>query len=34
MPFDMLSDLALSGLCAVAVVSWIVRELVGQYGDH
>ena len=34
MPFDMLSDLALTALCAVAVVSWIVRELAGQYRNH
>jgi hypothetical protein len=34
MPFDMLSDLALTALCAVAVVSWIVREVAGQYRYH
>jgi hypothetical protein len=27
MPFDILSDLALTALCGVALVTWITRDL-------
>jgi hypothetical protein len=34
MPFDIMSDLILTGFCAVAMVSWIGREIAGRYRNH
>lgn len=30
MPFDILSDLVLTGLCAAAMAGWIARELAAR----
>jgi len=34
MPFDILSDLILTALCAAATVGWIAREFSIRRGHH